>query len=236
MSEPAMFADVPENFRKGAQPNAHQRQRHRVVLDLLRGLSGEVLDYGCGYGDLTHAISRTHAVRGVDVDAARIAFAQDQYAPIPFAVCGDDRLAFADATFDVVTSVVVLPFVPDPDVYLREIHRVLKPGGHLILVARTQPWLNRLYQRWRSGGERERGKTPWNGGSTLFTAPPQVVEKRIVAHGFDIQRRGALYDPPFENHKNLRDLANSLVELVGERLALDAVAPYPVFLARRCAH
>jgi phosphatidylethanolamine/phosphatidyl-N-methylethanolamine N-methyltransferase len=41
---------------------------------------------------------------------------------------------YPDARFDTVTAMHVLSVVPDPGQVLREIHRVLKPGGHLILL------------------------------------------------------------------------------------------------------
>src|SRR5262249_29251413 len=86
---PLLLADpaTPSNFFKGARPTWHQRRRHRAVLDMLLGLEGEVLDFGCGYGDLTAAIARTHPVQGVDVDPERIAFAAREYSPLQFSVC-----------------------------------------------------------------------------------------------------------------------------------------------------
>src|SRR5262245_34773268 len=103
-------ATVPANYRKGAPHNWHQRRRHRAILRMLRRLHGDVPDYGCGYGDLTYAISRTHRVRGVDLDPERVAFARCEYAPLEFQVCAPDDAPFPDASFDVVASIVVVNF------------------------------------------------------------------------------------------------------------------------------
>src|SRR6516225_1860816 len=94
------FPGVPANYRKGARPTWHQRRRHRAVLRLLQGVSGKVLDFGCGYGDLAYAIAQTHSVEGVDVDPDRVAFAAHEYAPIPFSRCDPAKLPFPDQSFD----------------------------------------------------------------------------------------------------------------------------------------
>ena len=49
--------------------------------------------------------------------------------------CEDvQRLSFADASFDLCTSTEVFEHVPDDQAGLRELHRVLKPGGHLLFT------------------------------------------------------------------------------------------------------
>lgn len=222
-------AEVPSHFRKGAPQNPHQRRRHRAVLALLDGLEGRVLDYGCGWGDLTWAIAKTHPdVIGVDVAPERIAFAREEYAPLRFEVCPAQGLPFADASFDVVASIVVVPFVPDPDAYLEDVRRVLRPGGHLIIATKTWPLLRRIYRRLRDGrgvGTRARSKLH------LHTLEDTV--ELLGAHGFTVLRREAFYDPPFSNHKNPADIVNSIVECIGELLRLKSPAPYPLLLARR---
>jgi|GEM_PF-2218352 len=222
--------DVPEHFRKGARQNPHQRRRHRAVLALIENLpAGRVLDYGCGYGDLTYAISRTHPdVMGVDVAPDRVEFAQSQYAPLRFEVCAPQGLDLPDASLDIVASIVVLPFVPDPDVYLKDVRRVLRPGGHLVIATKTWPVLRRIYRRLRDGrGVGTRGR------SALHLHTLDTTADLLASHGFTVLQRAAFYDPPFSNHKNAADLLNSVVEIGGEILHLKAPAPYPLLLARR---
>ncbi|HLF28295.1 MAG TPA: class I SAM-dependent methyltransferase [Anaerolineae bacterium] len=50
------------------------------------------------------------------------------------------RLAFGDDTFDAVTCLEALEFMPDPQRALAECVRVLKPGGVLLVTRRTGPW------------------------------------------------------------------------------------------------
>ncbi len=121
----------PEYFRN-APRRTHQRRRLKALLKLTAQTRGRLLDYGCGYGELTFELARTHDVTGVDLNPERVRFAQREYAPVRFAVCRPDGLDFPDGSFDVVTSVVVLPFVRDRAAYLDECRRVLRPGGHLV--------------------------------------------------------------------------------------------------------
>ena len=222
--------DVPAHFRKDAPQNPHQRRRHRAVLALIDGLSGRVLDYGCGYGDLTYAISRTHPdVLGVDVAPDRVAFALREYAPLPFEVCPERGLNLPDASFDIVASVVVLPFVPDPDVYLADVHRVLRPGGYLIIATKTWPLLRRVWRKLRDGS----GEGARRGQVVRHLHTLDTTEALLQAHGFTVLRREAFYDPPFTNIKNAADVLNGLVDVVSEALRLKTPAPYPLLLARR---
>jgi SAM-dependent methyltransferase len=219
---------VPAHFYKNAIQNPHQQRRHRAVLRLLQPLSGRVLDYGCGYGDLTWAISRTHAdAVGVDVAPERVAFARSQYAPLRFEVCSDHGADLPAAGFDIVLSIVVTPFVPDPGAHVAELKRLLRPGGHLILATKTIPVLRRIYRRLRSGEDADESRPGELHHHTLAAA-----NALVKAHGFTVLHQTAFYDPPFSNRKNAGDLLNSAVEFVGEGVGLTAPAPYPLLLAR----
>ena len=232
MTEPAhdAFADVPAHFRREAPQDAHQRRRHQAVLSLLAEVPpGRVLDYGFGWGDIAWAAAKTHPdLHAVDVEQRRVDFAREQYAPLPFDRCRPDGLDLPDASFDVVLSIVVLPFVPDDDAYMAEIRRVLRPGGHLVVATKTSPFLSRIWRR--LSGQRERDRHPAPGIRHHDAADAAALLRR---HGFDILRRRAFYDPPFESRRNAVDMVNGVFAAVGEPLGLVATAPYPLFLARR---
>ncbi len=224
------FAEVPAHFHRDAPLDPHQRRRHDAVLSLLRTLPpGRVLDYGFGWGDITWQASRTHPdIHAVDVEQRRVDFARSEYTPLPFDLCRRDGLDFPDASFDIVLSIVVLPFVPDDDAYVAEIRRVLRPGGRLIIASKTSQFLPRLWRQLSGQHERERNAAP--GIRHHDMADTAALLQR---HGFRIQSRGAFYDPPFEARKNMVDLLNGLCEVAGSAMGVANVAPYPLFLARR---
>jgi len=223
-------SDIPRHFYRDAPQDPHQRRRHRAVLSLLRELpQGRVLDYGFGWGDIAWAASRTHPdIQAVDVEQRRVEFARQQYAPIAFDRCRPDGVDFADASFDIVLSIVVLPFVPDDEAYVAELRRVLRPGGHLIIATKTSQFLPRMWRRLSGQRERDRHPTP---GIRHHDAGDAAA--LLGRHGFTILRREAFYDPPFEARRNLVDLANGVFEVAGSALGLVQPAPYPLFLARR---
>ncbi len=211
------FDGVPSNYRKSARPTWHQRRRHAAVLHLMKGIGGRVLDYGCGYGDLAYAISRTNPVVGCDVDPRRVAFASQEYAPIVFVQCDQSGAPFADHSFDVVLSVVVIHFVPDPAHYLAEIQRLLKPDGTLVFFCQNRPvfrdTLRRLFRR---------GQSP----SPIWIPSMSEMKSIIARAGFEIVDSTFFYDPPFDGWKNTRDWCAGTLEQLSSLLNLRSVAAY----------
>jgi SAM-dependent methyltransferase len=218
------FPTVPANYRKGAQFTPHQRRRHRAVLAALQGLSGRILDYGCGYGDLTYAMSRTHDVCGVDLDAARVNFARQEYLPLEFQVCGPDDAPYPDASFDVVTSVVVLNFIPAPHAYLQSIRRLLRRDGHLVLacanVPHVQNWFRQILRR---------GKAPL----PACHRTQHEVRELLKAERFRVVNESYFYDGPFATWKNAGDVVIGITEQILSLLRVSATARYFIMVARK---
>jgi arsenite methyltransferase len=121
-------------------------EQRRTVLDLLALRPGErVLDIGVGPGmlaaEMARAIGPTGAISGIDISEQMLAIATRRAAdagpdsaPIEVRTGGADALPFADASFDVAVSTQVLEYVPDVPGALAEIHRVLRPGGRVLIL------------------------------------------------------------------------------------------------------
>ena len=112
---------------------------NRFVVDFARRHGGSVLDYGCGAGrSVTAGLDLGIDMYGSDVFYGGSQTRADAEATGLF---GDriremtaDRIPFLDATFDLVTNNQVMEHVEDLDATLREIDRVLKPGGTCLSV------------------------------------------------------------------------------------------------------
>jgi SAM-dependent methyltransferase len=103
-------------------------------------LHGAWLDCGCAEGGYTVALAQFGAasVVGIDPEEGRIEEARrraDGDERLSFVCTSAEVLPFVDGTFDGVLLNEVLEHVADEAATLREIHRVLRPGGHLALMA-----------------------------------------------------------------------------------------------------
>ena len=101
-------------------------------------LSGRWLDFGCAEGGYAAALLRNGAstVVGVDVAEGRIKGAIERKIPNAcFQVFNGAQLDFADGSFDGAFVNEVLEHVVDEQESLKEIHRVLRAGGHLIVMS-----------------------------------------------------------------------------------------------------
>lgn len=97
-----------------------------------------VADLGCGTGNLVAALApHVQRVIGVDQSAAMLEAARDRLAGVQNAELREghlEALPIADGECDAALLVLALSYVADPAVVLREMSRVLKPGGRAIVV------------------------------------------------------------------------------------------------------
>ena len=130
--------------------NVPDQQRRFIVGDVLRRLEvadlgllgvrpgGRALDVGCGVGRLVARLARRGCPTiGIDIIRRDLRTALRHFGGPETAVSfiqGDGgRLPFSDASFDFVTCTETLEHVADPALALRELTRVLKPGGRLLV-------------------------------------------------------------------------------------------------------
>ena len=108
----------------------------RVLQWLNAGPRERILDVGCGDG----FYDRTMALCGARVDAidanpdrAALGARRNPHPSITYQHMAAGSLRFGDASFDKVVSICVLEHIPDDAQALREMHRVLRPGGRFVL-------------------------------------------------------------------------------------------------------
>ena len=103
-----------------------------LVFSMLRTKSGKALDLGCGTGNYTLELERRgFDVIGLDASEGMLKIARSKGLNC---IKGNAySLPFPDETFDLVLSVTMFEFIHEPERVLREIHRVLKPGGEVLI-------------------------------------------------------------------------------------------------------
>ncbi len=131
-------ADMARNqARLASTPDmAAQRRRMLECLNLQRGET--VLDIGCGNGffarDIAALVGQSGKVCGTDGSPDMIGMAREICPGGEFRACDATEQPFDDAMFDAVTATQVLCYVSDPGKAIREMHRLLRPGGRLVIM------------------------------------------------------------------------------------------------------
>jgi ubiquinone/menaquinone biosynthesis C-methylase UbiE len=97
----------------------------------------DVLEVSCGHGGAASYISRylkTNTYTGLDLNPAGIEYCRERH-PLPglkFVVGDAEKLPFPDGSFDAVVNVEAAHLYPHFSVFLSEVARVLRPGGHFL--------------------------------------------------------------------------------------------------------
>lgn len=120
------------------------------LVDFAGYQAKELLEVGCGAGiDLVRFARGGARVTGIDLADVSIDLAQQNFAHNrlrgKLQVMDGQAMAFDDDSFDVVYAHGVLQYTADAQQMIREIHRVLRPGGEaIIMVYNRHSWLNAL--------------------------------------------------------------------------------------------
>lgn len=122
--------------------------RHEIVLKLASNYQPDsVLDVGCGDGVFTKAIASAASateVQGIEIAETSVKAARDGGLDAYQCDIDSEDFPFDDGNFEAVTALEVFEHLFNPDNFLQETRRVLKPGGKLIL---STPNLAALHNR-----------------------------------------------------------------------------------------
>ena len=187
------------------------RALHDRLADALVGVRGRVLDAGCGTGGMLVALGMSQPALELvglewDGDAARRAREKSGAA----IVCGNvNALPFCHASFDaVIVADVLCHRAVEPMTTLAELHRVLRPGGRLVVNMPAYAWLLSVHdrkvhnaRRWTARGMRdclaalldslEVRTRYWNG----LLLPLMVLQRKLLARGDDAASDVAPFSP-----------------------------------------
>jgi len=192
---------------KKLEKQARTEAREALLALAEENSEARILDCGCASGELTFQLGtqvRTNRLCGVDIDERNAQMARIRGMDA-LVVDLNRGLPFEDGTFDVVHASQVLEHVLRTDIFIKEMHRVLKIGGYalisipnlasahnvLFLLLGWQPWTadvsfelyvgNPLNPRnLAKRGSRQLGHV------RLFTYP--AFQELIQYHGFTVER------------------------------------------------
>jgi SAM-dependent methyltransferase len=186
------------------------RALHARIADALVGVTGRVLDAGCGTGGLLAALAvRAPSLRPVGLEfsafAARRAAAKSRAVVVRGSV---NAMPFADASFEAAVAADVLCHAAvDPAAALAELRRVLRPGGRLVVNMPAFAWLQSAHDRRVHNARRQTaaelraalaaaGFTRiraryWNG----LLLPLMIVERKLFARRQDAASDVAAFPP-----------------------------------------
>lgn len=199
----------------------------RRSLDIIERESnnpkGVLLDIGCGYGFFLEAArKRGWRVSGIELCEHARNYAKSKSLEVEAANLFECR--YSDAVFDVVTLFYVLEHLPEPLRYLREINRILKPGGLLLVrVPHTTP----LVKAFKIFGIRNQ---LYDAPSHLSDFSPRTITYALEKTGFDnIHTFPGGYTRPFSLGEKVLScssglLADSLYIISGKHLLVPGVS------------
>ena len=130
---------TPEFFER-VEAHRYEKEWHiPAAADFQNARGLRVLEIGCGMGTDGAQFAKAGAIyTGIDLTDAAVELARKRFQVSglkgEFRVADAERLDFPDASFDLVYSHGVLHHTPDIEAAVREIHRVLKPGGRAMVM------------------------------------------------------------------------------------------------------
>lgn len=157
-----------------------------------------VLDLGCGSGVLAAWLKeRGGQIAGIDFSETLIEIARRETPDVEFTVGDIRQTPFADASFDLVVSALVMHYLRDLEPAFAEVARVLKPGGSFIFTmhhpvmevlqvndsdlshATMRPYFHNEEYRWRMLGDME---------LVSYHHTFEDISNALFAHGFVIEQ------------------------------------------------
>jgi demethylmenaquinone methyltransferase/2-methoxy-6-polyprenyl-1,4-benzoquinol methylase len=116
-----------------------RRWRRSMVRHVVDSKPGLILDVACGPAGVTRSLARHSAatIIGVDLSEEMIRMGQANVRRaglserVALVLARGEQLPFADGTFDALTFTYLLRYVEDPQATLKELARVVKPGGSI---------------------------------------------------------------------------------------------------------
>jgi ubiquinone/menaquinone biosynthesis C-methylase UbiE len=209
-----LFDEWPEAYDKWFTTSTGslvKKYEAELILDLLKPKPGEViLDAGCGTGVFTlDILSIGSQVIGLDISLPMLIHAGKKLKGFPFErVLADiSNLPFPESSFDKVVSVTAVEFIKDAQGAVKELFRVTKRGGCIVLATLNSlsPWAS------RRKAEAEERQTIF--GRAIFRSPDELSSlasvKGVVKTAIHFQIEESLEGAVKMEHEGKRKKLNT---------------------------
>ena len=148
-----------------------QSKRIKVVLPYVKG---HLLDICCG----TNELVRSYSGKGTGIDV-------NQWGDVDKVIEDTGKLPFDDKTFDTVTILASLTYIPNRIEALMEAKRVLKDSGKLIITM-IPPKFAQIWQKVRKSWNEDHSELLMNEGQ-LYGMTEEELSKLLYEVGFQIE-------------------------------------------------
>jgi len=163
--------DWEKFWNKKARTYKTQDERNKISASMI-GKGKKVLDVGCGRGDLMEMLQKDNVVLGIDFSIGMLKQCMKKGLKVVWGEAID--IPFPDNHFDVVCALGLIEYLPEDSKFIKEVYRVLKPGGIAVISFR-----NALFSKW-SGREFEPERRSHNPDTIEF--PGFKIEEIVFFH------------------------------------------------------
>jgi DNA gyrase subunit B len=148
----AQFGERSRNWHDSAVWIAHDGLLSAIGAMCDVPATAQALDVCCGSGVVGNAFrGKVAKITGLDITPEMVALSRQRLDEVVHGTVYD--IPFPDASFELVTNREVMHLMPDPARMMREVHRVLKPGGQFVVAqiipfsAADAAWMFRIFKK-----------------------------------------------------------------------------------------